>query len=103
MNAVSQPYMEACRWQFANGGNYDFGRILLESTQFMEKKLKDLLNDRIEVTCGTGLVFCGVLKTVENDFIEVSDEHGDPTVVAIEKIIAVRKSVDPTHRPGFVV
>lgn len=69
----------------------------------MEKKLIDFLNDRVEVTCGSGLVFCGVLKAVEDDFIEVADEHDDLTVVAMEKIIAVRKSVDPTHRPGFVV
>jgi hypothetical protein len=69
----------------------------------MEKKLTDLVESRVEVTCGAGLVFCGVLKNVDAGIIEIIDDHDDLTAVAIEKIIAVRKSVDPTSRPGFIV
>lgn len=69
----------------------------------MEKKLTDLVDSRIEVTCGAGLVFSGVLKSVDEGLIEIVDDHDDLTAVAIEKIIAVRKSVDPATRPGFIV
>ena len=69
----------------------------------MEKKLTDLLDSRIEVTCGAGLVFSGVLKGVDGGLIEIVDDHNDLTVVSVEKIIAIRKSVDPTSRPGFII
>lgn len=68
----------------------------------MEKKLTDLVGSRVEVTCGAGLVFCGELKSVNDGLIEILDDD-DLTAVAVEKIIAVRKSVDPTSRPGFIV
>ena len=69
----------------------------------MEKKLSELVGSRVEVTCGAGLVFCGELKNVNDGIIEIIDDHDDLTAVSIEKIIAVRKSVDPTWRPGFIV
>lgn len=68
----------------------------------MEKRLKDFEGDRVEVTCGAGVVFCGILKRASDDFIEIEDDD-DLTVVSIDKIIAIRKSVDPTSRPGFIV
>lgn len=68
----------------------------------MEKKLSELVGSRVEVTCGAGLVFCGELKNVNDGLIEILDDD-DLTAVAVEKIIAVRKSVDPTSRPGFIV
>lgn len=68
----------------------------------MEKKLSELVGSRVEVTCGAGLVFCGELKNVDAGLIEILDDD-DLTAVAVEKIIAVRKSVDPTSRPGFIV
>jgi len=69
----------------------------------MDKKLNEFVESRIEVTCGAGLVFSGVLKAVNDDFVEIVDDHDDVTVVSIDKIIAVRKSADPTSRPGFIV
>lgn len=69
----------------------------------MEKKLSDLLDNRIEVTCGAGLVFSGVLKNVNGDYLEIAGEDDDLVVVALEKVIAVRRSMDPTSRPGFIV
>jgi len=68
----------------------------------MEKKLMALKDARIEVICGSGLVFSGILKAVDDDLIEIADDD-DVMVVSIDKIIAVRKTVDPTSRPGFIV
>lgn len=68
----------------------------------MEKRLKDFTGERVEVTCAAGVVFCGILKEVNGDFIEIEDDH-DLTVVSVDKIVAIRKSVDPSSRPGFIV
>lgn len=74
---------------------------LVKST-LMEKRLKDFEGSRVEVTCGSGIVFCGLLREVNEDFVEIVDSD-DLTVISADKIIAVRKSTDPTSRPGFII
>ena len=69
----------------------------------MEEKLELLKGKRIDVNCGAGAIFRGVVETVDDDVVTMKDEDGQITNIAIKKIIAVTECVDPVSRPGFIV
>lgn len=75
---------------------------LLES-HCMEEKLEELKGKRIDVNCGTGAIFRGVVESVDEDLVAIKDEDGLVTNIAVKKIIAITECVDPITRPGFIV
>lgn len=69
----------------------------------MDEKLEELKGKRIDVNCGAGAIFRGVVENVDDDIVVLKDEDGQITNVSIKKIIAVTECVDPITRPGFIV
>ena len=69
----------------------------------MEEKLEELKGKRIDINCGSGANFRGVVENVDDDVVVLKDEDGLITNVSIKKIIAVTECVDPTTRPGFII
>jgi len=68
----------------------------------MEEKLKQLQGKRIDVNCGAGAVFRGVVEGVDNVLV-LKDENDLITNISLQKIIAVTECVEPLTRPGFIV
>lgn len=69
----------------------------------MEDKLQDLKGKRIDVNCGSGANFRGVVESVGDGIVTIKDEDDQVTNISIKKIIAVTECVDPITRPGFIV
>ena len=70
----------------------------------MEEKLRSLEGKRVDINCGTGAIFRGTVKEVEEKLVTIVDEdHELNTAISIKKIIAVTECVDPVTRPGFIV
>ncbi len=68
----------------------------------MEEKLKQLRGKRIDVNCGAGAVFRGVVEDVDN-LLVLKDENDVIINISLKKIIAVTECVEPLTRPGFIV
>jgi len=69
----------------------------------MEEKLKGYEGSRVDVNCGGGANFRGVVKEVDDKVVVIVDEDERVTSIAIKKIIAVTECADPVMRPGFIV
>jgi len=67
----------------------------------MEKHLKGFEGKRVELYCGAGSTFCGVVKEVGEGVVQIS-EHDDLIWIAIEKIISLTEKSENASRPGFV-
>ena len=65
--------------------------------------LEALKGKRIDVNCGAGANFRGVVDSVDDDVVTIKDEDSQVTNISIKKIIAVTECVDPITRPGFIV
>jgi hypothetical protein len=69
----------------------------------MEEKLKGFEGSRVDINCGAGANFRGIVKEVDEKIVTIVDEDDRLTSVAIRKIVAVTECVDPVMRPGFIV
>lgn len=69
----------------------------------MEEKLRGLEGKRVDINCGTGAMFRGVVKEVEEKVVSIIDEDDKYTIIAIKKIIALTECSDTVTRPGFIV
>ncbi|MFL6468015.1 MAG: MM0924 family protein [Pyrinomonadaceae bacterium] len=69
----------------------------------MDEKLKQLTGKRIDVNCGAGSVFRGVVEDADDKILVIKDENDLVINISINKIIAVTECVDPVTRPGFIV
>ena len=69
----------------------------------MEEKLRSLQGKRVDINCGTGAMFRGAVKEVQEKLVTIVDEDEQNTSIAIKKIISVTECADPVHRPGFIV
>ena len=69
----------------------------------MEERLTDLKGKRVDINCGTGAIFRGIVKEVQEKVVTIVDEDDLNISISIKKIIAVTECVDPVTRPGFIV
>ena len=67
----------------------------------MEKLLIGFEGKRVELNCGSGATFCGIVKEVSDGVVQIS-EHDDLVMIAIEKIISITEKAENASRPGFV-
>lgn len=69
----------------------------------MEEKLAELKGKRVDLNCGSGAIFRGVINEVDDGVLSITDEDSLITRITIRKIIAVTECVEPVTRPGFIV
>jgi hypothetical protein len=69
----------------------------------MDEKLREFDGKRIDINCGAGAVFRGVVKEVGEKIVVIQDENDRSILIAIKKIIAVTECHEPITRPGFIV
>lgn len=68
----------------------------------MEKLLTDLVGKKLDINCGPGAVFSGVLNRVSEGVITLATEDDETVQIAIDKIIAIVETNDHPSRPGFI-
>ena len=68
----------------------------------MEEKLREFEGKRVDLNCGAGSMFRGVVKLVEEKTVTIIDEDDHNTTISVDKIIAVTECMEPLSRPGFI-
>ena len=68
----------------------------------MEEKLREFEGKMVDINCGTGSMFRGVVKLVEEKTVTIIDENDLNTTISVKKIVAVTECVEPLSRPGFI-
>lgn len=68
----------------------------------MEEILNQLLDKKVDISCGASAVFRGHLREVRNGVLCIVDEDDRNVFVAVDKIAAVCECRDNSGRPGFV-
>jgi hypothetical protein len=69
----------------------------------MEEKLSEFSGKQVDINCGAGAIFRGVIEDVSGQLVTIKDEHDRTISIAMNKIIAVTEFADPVNRPGFIV
>lgn len=68
----------------------------------MERLLTELNGKRIDVNCGSSIVYRGEVVSAEGGVLRLKHEDGHDVFVSIDKIAAVSECKDFTSRPGFI-
>ena len=69
----------------------------------MEALLAGLKGRKVDVNCGSNVMYRGEITTVENGILKLKNEEGREVFVAIDKIAAFTECSDQSSRPGFIV
>lgn len=69
----------------------------------MEELLRGLSGRKIDVNCGSNVLYRGEVKAVAGGVLTIVNEEGDNVFIALEKIAAVCECRDFASRPGFIV
>ncbi|HMQ04093.1 MAG TPA: MM0924 family protein [Pyrinomonadaceae bacterium] len=69
----------------------------------MEKLLVGLKGKKIDVNCGSNVVYRGEVVDSNDGILRLRNEDGEDVYVAIDKIAAVAECKDFSSRPGFIV
>jgi hypothetical protein len=68
----------------------------------MEEILEQLIDKKIDVSCGSTAVFRGRLQSVTGGVLCIVDEDDRNIYIAVDKITAVCECRENSGRPGFV-
>jgi hypothetical protein len=68
----------------------------------MEELLKQLLGNKIDVTCGSTATFRGDVMDVKSGVLYLRDEDERIAYVSVDKIAVVSEVNDHATRPGFI-
>ena len=68
----------------------------------MEKFLRTLTGQRIDVFCGATSSLRGDVAKVEDGILHLKDDEGQVCYVAVDKIIAVWEKHDKERHTGFL-
>ena len=68
----------------------------------MEEFLKQLMEKKIDISCGSNSTVRGDVVDVKDGILYLRDEHERLAYVAIDKIAIVWECKDNMTRPGFV-
>lgn len=69
----------------------------------MEALLSGFAGKKIDVNCGSNVVYRGEVLSAEGGLLTLKNEDGHDVYVAIDKIAAVSECKDFGSRPGFIV
>jgi hypothetical protein len=68
----------------------------------MDEKLKQFEGKKIDINCGSGAIYRGVVQKVDDGLLEVKDESDATVFISVKRVIAVTECLEPTLRPGFI-
>lgn len=68
----------------------------------MEDLLKGLIGKKIDVNCGSNVMYRGEVLEASSGILKLKNDDGQEIFVAIDKIAAVSECRDLTARPGFI-
>lgn len=69
----------------------------------MEDLLKSMTGKKIDVNCGSNVMYRGEVMTVGGGVLSLKNEDGQDVFVAVDKIAAISECRDFASRPGFIV
>ena len=68
----------------------------------MEEKIKEFSGKSIDVNCGSGAVYRGVVEKVDDGILVLKDEMDATVYISVEQVIAITERLEPAIRPGFI-
>ena len=68
----------------------------------MEKLLAGMVGKTVDIGCGTSAIFRGEVLGAGDGVVQIKDEDGKVTFIAVEKISSVCERSDSHSRPGFI-
>lgn len=69
----------------------------------MEEFLSGLAGKKIDVNCGSNVMYRGEVMSAAGGILRLKNEEGQEVIVAIDKIAAFSECKDQSSRPGFIV
>jgi len=69
----------------------------------MEALLAGLKGKKVDVNCGSNVMYRGEILSVENGILKIKNDDGHDVFVAVDKIAAFTECSDQSSRPGFIV
>lgn len=69
----------------------------------MEEILKRLEGKKVDINCGSNVVYRGEVVAAAGGILTLKNEDGQDVFVAIDKIAAFTECHDFGSRPGFIV
>lgn len=69
----------------------------------MEAILTEMTGKKVDVNCGSNVMYRGDIVSVEGGILKLQNEDHRDVFVAIDKIAAVTECSDQSSRPGFIV
>lgn len=68
----------------------------------MEAILNGLTGKKIDVNCGSNVLYRGEVVSSSGGILKLKNEDGQDIFVAIDKIAAFSECKDQASRPGFI-
>jgi len=69
----------------------------------MEALLTELSGKKIDVNCGSNVMYRGEIVSIEGGILKLKNEDDRDVFIAVDKIAAVTECSDLSSRPGFIV
>jgi len=69
----------------------------------MEALLSGFAGKKIDVNCGSNVMYKGEVISAADGLLKLVNEDGNDVFIAIDKIAAVSECKDFGSRPGFIV
>lgn len=68
----------------------------------MDELLSGLIGKKIDVNCGSNVVYRGEVTSVSAGILKIQNEDAQDVFIVIDKIAALSECRDPSLRPGFI-
>ncbi len=68
----------------------------------MEDILKEFVGKKVDVNCGTGAMYRGLIEKIDDGVVTIKDESEDIVYISVKRIIAFTECHEPAIRPGFI-
>lgn len=68
----------------------------------MEEKLREFEGRKIDVNCGSGASYRGLVLSGNDGILSLRDESDTTIFISIDRIIAITECLEPAIRPGFI-
>ena len=69
----------------------------------MEALLTELSGKKVDVNCGSNVMYRGEIVSIEDGILKLKNEDDRDVFIAVDKIAAVTECSDLSSRPGFIV
>lgn len=69
----------------------------------MVEKLRGLEGKKVDINCGAGAMFRGVIESVDDHLVSITDESDTIVYIVVKRIISFSEVAEPVVRPGFII